>query len=133
MHEVKNPGGRLLTFRFDPAASDAEGERAVQALRGFVLGSRGPVLAITDLRLVRALSPANAERLVALMRADNPRVERSAVLLDAGSATLVLQVKRMLNEAAGVRRAFTDATELGAWLVTAMSAEERTALEAFLS
>jgi hypothetical protein len=67
------------------------------------------------------------------MRSENPKIERSAPLLDSSSATFALQVDRMVRQASHPgRRIFRDRAELRDWLQEPLGPDERTALEAFL-
>jgi hypothetical protein len=133
MHVVENPAGRLVTFRINPPVSDENSGRASSDLRAVIVATEGPVIVVSDLSAARAFSPETTARFVALMRSDNPKIERSALLLSPDSATLGLQIHRMLKEAAHpARRAFADAAELSAWLHPLMTADEREALATFL-
>jgi len=72
--------------------------------------------------------------MVTLMRADNPYIERSGILV-SGSAVMSLQVQRMLSEAAstGKRQHFTAKELLYAWLDEVLLPEESLRLRAFIS
>ena len=133
MHEVRNPAGRLVTFRVVPPISDENGANASIDLRSAVVARPGTVVVISDLSAARTFSPQTTNRFIELMKSDNPRIEKSALLLPPGEATLALQVARMVTEAAHpARRTFTVASELRAWVDPVLTDEERLALAAFL-
>jgi hypothetical protein len=133
MHVVANPAGRLVTFRINPPVSDENGARASSELRAVIVATQGPVIVVSDLSAARAFAPETTARFVALMKSDNPKIERSALLLSPDSATLGLQIQRMLKEAAHPgRRAFADADELATWLRPPLTTDEKEALAAFL-
>jgi superfamily I DNA/RNA helicase len=133
MHVVENPAGRLVTFRINPPVSDENSARASSELRALIVAAEGPVIVVSDLSAARAFAPETTARFVALMKSDNPKIERSALLLSPDSATLGLQVSRMIKEAAHpARRAFAAAAELSNWLQPLLTTDEKEALSAFL-
>jgi hypothetical protein len=134
MTEVRNPAGRLVTFRVIPPVDDGNSARSALELRSAIAGVAGPVVVCADLTAARTFSPETTERFVALMRSDNPKLERGALLLDGHSATVALQVERMVREAnLPARRTFRDRGELLAWLEPVLTPAEQAALAAFLA
>jgi hypothetical protein len=134
MTEVRSPAGRLVTFRVIPPVDDSNSGRAALELRNAVAAIAGPVVVCADLTAARTFSPETTERFVALMRSDNPKLERGALLLPARAATVALQVERMVREAnLPARRTFRDREELAAWLEPVLTPEERAALAEFLA
>jgi hypothetical protein len=68
------------------------------------------------------------------MKSDNPKIFRSALLLNEDAPTLVLQIGRMLKEAKNpMRRTFFDAKELVQWLDADLRDDERAALKTFFA
>jgi hypothetical protein len=133
MHQVGNPAGRLVTFRVVPPVDDANAEAAARALRAAVTAIPGPVLICSDVSEARTFSDRTVQQFVSLMKADNPKVERSAFLLDPGAATFALQLERMVREASSpARRTFREARALTEWLLPLLTPQEAEALEAFL-
>jgi hypothetical protein len=134
VHVVNNPAGRLATFRILPPVSDDNSARAAAELRAVILSIEGPVIVVSDLSAARTFAPETAARFVALMKSDNPKIKRSALLLGTDSAMLGLQIHRMIKEAAHpARRAFADASTLSAWLQPLLTPDEQTALATFLA
>src|ERR1700761_1965011 len=99
MHQVANPAGRLVTFRIVPPVSDENSAQAALDLRACIVGTEGSVIVITDLCAARVFSEETTERFIKLMKSDNPKIEKSALLLNGESASLGLQINRMLKEA----------------------------------
>src|SRR6516164_4110303 len=133
MHEVGNPAGRLVTFRVVPPVDDANADAAARALRATVTGLPGPVVICSDVTEARPFSDRTVQQFVALMKADNPQIERSAFLLDPAAATFGLQLERMVREASSpARRTFRDARTLYEWLRPVLTPQESEALDAFL-
>lgn len=133
MHVVEGPIGRLIVFRIVPPVSDDNSGRASADLRAAIVASAVPVVVVSDLRVARAFSPDTTDRFIALMKADNPKIERSALLVDEEARTLGLQAQRMVKEAAHAsRRVFSDPAELREWLAPVLSSQEQTALDRLL-
>jgi len=88
----------------------------------------------TDLTNARTFSPPIAARFTELMRADNPKVERSGFLLAKNAATFSLQLERMIRESKNPnRRTFSEADALEGWLSPILSFLERGLLRSFLA
>jgi hypothetical protein len=131
---VENPAGRFITYRVVPPVDDSNATRAATLLRTAIVAIGGPVVICADLTGARTFSADTAAHFVALMKSDNPRLERSALLLSEASATLVLQIERMVREAASpARRVFLDRQALRGWLHLVLSQDEGVALEEFLA
>jgi hypothetical protein len=82
-----------------------------------------------DRRACRLFTQDVSTHVVEMLERANPRVERSGILLDPESATLVLQLQRLAREAhLDVRRIFTDASAMEIWLGEVLTAEERARL-----
>jgi hypothetical protein len=131
---VENPVGRLITYRVVPPVDDGNATRAATLLRTAIVAIGRPVVICADLTEARTFAAGTAAQFVALMRSDNPKLERSALLLSETSATLVLQIERMVREAASpARRVFLDRQTLRGWLHLVLSQDEGVALEEFLA
>jgi hypothetical protein len=133
MYSVENPAGRLVTFRITTPVDDGNATSAATDLRAVVQSIEGRVIICTDLTEARTFAPATAQRFVAVMKMDNPKLERSALLLGPDAATVLLQMERMVREAASPdRRTFRSAQELTEWLQPLLTTEEQSALSVFL-
>lgn len=99
LHDRRIAVARIVSCEtLDEARALADGLRAIF--------SRVPDLAVAtaDLRAAQLFSPEVTEALVGLLRADNPKVERSGHLIGRSSAVLALQVERLVREAGNPRR-----------------------------
>jgi hypothetical protein len=133
MYSVGNPAGRLITFRVTAPVDDGNATSAAIDLRSAIQAIDGLVVVCTDLTGGRTFAPWTADRFVSVMKNDNPKVERSALLLPADAATVLLQVERMVREAESpARRTFHVASELAEWLAPLLNSDEQAALAAFL-
>jgi hypothetical protein len=134
MFALLNRAGRLVECSLESPVTnqDAEGVGAeLKRLLGAVPAGQKIVVA-TDLVLTRTLAPDVAERFIGLMRADNPRVERSGFLIADNAATFALQLERMIKEANHPsRRVFRRADIWQAWLAEVLSKEEAERLSRF--
>jgi hypothetical protein len=134
MYELRNPVGRLLTLRLAAPISDAEAELLSAQARQEMGAHARRIVTCVDLSESHTLSASVSDRLTQLMRGDNPRIERSGFLINRESATLGLQVERMLREANNPsRRTFHAASDLIQWLDEVLSSQELAALREFLS
>jgi hypothetical protein len=130
---VANPAGRLVTFRVISPVDDSNAAHAAAELRRVVQSVEGRVVICTDLTDARVFAPGTTDAFVKAMKAGNPKIERSAILLGAQSPTFLLQLERMVREAANSdRRTFRDQRELAQWLEPILSANEQMALRSFL-
>lgn len=135
---VESTVGVLIELRFvgSPLMADAlEFEAQMSAIvRGIVKHQKGRAIVCTDLRACGVLAPSVSERILWLMRRDNPHVERNA-FLGNDNAVLTLQVQRVINEAGADnrRRMFKREPLLVAWLDEICSVAERMRLRAFLA
>jgi len=77
---------------------------------------RAPARFLCDCTEMKIITPDGAEELVALMRKDNPRVEKSAFV--AAQGTAALQLTRMFREVNGGdrRRLFQTRDDALQWL-----------------
>jgi hypothetical protein len=133
MVEVANPVGRLITFRVRTPVDESNAEHAAAELRHAIQSIAAQVVVCTDLSEARTFSPSTVERFVRVMKADNPRLERSAILLSPDSATFALQIERIVREAnSPVRHTFRDARALVEWLRPSLTPAEEAALVRFL-
>ena len=130
---IENPAGRLILARVGTPIDVAQ-----QAVFRELLGSTlqvipGKVVICVDLRSATVFAPDVAEGFAAIMRSDNPKLERSGFLVGE-SALFGLQIERMIRAAASpARRAFRDAQEVGAWLGEGLGSQELRALTTFLT
>lgn len=133
--EIARVAGRLIVFRFpqkvvmaDVAPFVAEVRRLLGAVHQE--GRRG--VTCGDVRRTTILTSDVVEALVTLLKADNPVIEKTGVVV--GNATFGLQVERMFREAANPKRqAFREVQPLVARLDASLDADERAAVRAHLN
>ena len=111
--------GRLVEVRFEgnPTLPDVLAFNAQCRACVAACAAKGKRAALcTDLRGTQLFQPEVSDELLALMRSDNPQLERNAFL--SSSALLTLQVQRLVNEAArpGRRRVFAEVLPMLQWL-----------------
>jgi hypothetical protein len=132
MIQVRNDVGRLVEALFVPPFTEEETTLFVGDVRRMIARAPRPVVVFSDMREVAILAPEIAEKIIALMRTDNPKLERHGVLL-GGGALLGLQIERMMREAGNPgRRAFRDLDALKKWLSERLDPAEIGRLAALL-
>jgi len=88
---------------------------------------------ITDWRGMRILDAQTSQFLLGIMRAENDRIERHALIMSP-SAVLGLQVRRLFSEAGGqTRMVFDSAAQAAEWLGPHLTVPEKQALRRFTS
>src|SRR5450432_1847801 len=102
MWTVANSVGRLVEARLTTTDSDALAA-CLGSIAQTVANASSPVVGILDLTQLRVLGRDDAELLVAVMRRDNPRVERTAIVVNA-DALFGMQMERLVRAAASARR-----------------------------
>jgi hypothetical protein len=126
--------GRLLETRFatpiDKTELDAfDRERALA--RSQVSGER---VVVMDFRRASILPPELADTLVSVLHGPNPGLLRNGVLVPTTSATVAMQLTRIVREAnSDRRRVFRQVPELEAWLGEVLDDAERRRLRRFLA
>ncbi len=120
--------GRLVELTVVYPVTVAEVQACATRVAALMTQIKGRVVIVGDIRNSPALHPDVAEAFGKLMRADNPRIERSALLVGEG-AVLGLQVERMVREAKNpMRRMFRSAAAALTWLGEVTTVEERARL-----
>lgn len=92
------------------------------------------VVAILDARSYGVEPPVATDQFIATIKRDNPRIERSAFLVEPHQSLVGLQLERMIREAGNPnRRLFRSAREAVAFLEPVLTEEERVRLDGFLA
>jgi hypothetical protein len=134
MVEVANPAGRLITFRVRSPVEEGNADKAAIDLRRLIMAVSGRVVICSDLTDAHTFAPTTVERFLQVMKADNPRLERSALLLGNNSATFAMQIERLVREANNpARLTFRDTRAMVEWLRPSLSSPEEAALVGFLA
>jgi hypothetical protein len=135
MITVENNAGRLVEITQTGKITLNELKMAFQPFQRILDRHKGnQVVLCTDWRGMEALSPDVSELLLEIMKSDNERVERQAVIHDP-SAILGMGLNRLFRESGGnSRQAFDNVEGASAWLNTvALTVAERVQLRNFLA
>lgn len=133
MMQCERRVGRLCEVSARPPFTVDEADTQFMRVRLLVTSSKQPLVFCSDVRAVTVLPPDVADKMVALMRADNARIERHAFLVAAESSLFAMQVERMLRDSTSpARRSFRDPGALAAWLGEVLTPEEARRLDEFL-
>ena len=134
MYSIENNTGRLIEACLASPLAGVEVEGCIARIRALVLSLSQKVVFVVDLTGCTVLAPDIADKFLAMMRADNPRVERTAYLLPPQHALIGLQVERLIRDAGSpVRRTFRDFALAEAWLSSILNPREQDGLHRFLS
>ena len=124
--------GRLVTICISAPFGPEDVPPFLQGIGKILLEGPARVVTCMDLRASSILAPEAAEQLIGLMRKDNPRIERTALVL-SDNALVGLQVARMIREAGNPnRRTFHEAAQAVTWLEEVLTVSEAMALRKFL-
>jgi hypothetical protein len=131
-YSVAHKVGRLVEVRIEGRPEDPNA--FLHELVRVIGGVAGRIVVATDLRkMAKAANPDEIDSIASFMRGENPRVERNALLLPGESATVQMQIERMVKSAGSEsRRLFRVRGAAEAWLAEILNAEERARLAAFL-
>lgn len=124
--------GRLCELRMneDFAAADMPGFRTKMA--GVFRDHPGKLFFCNDLRRPKRFGPEEERQLSDLLRADSPRIGRSAFLVQRGSP-LAMQVLRLVTDAENKgRRVFQERRDLELWLGEVLTEDEKVRMRKFL-
>src|SRR6185295_2125255 len=131
MYSVQIVVGRLVEVRLVTPTSmkDIEGLRS--GLLQLFQQRPGKLVFISDLTGATVFTPEEADMVLEVFKADNPRIERSAFLLNRG-VFFHRQVERLISQAKNpARRSFLEPDELKAFLVAALTDAEHGRLSRF--
>lgn len=133
MISVENPVGRLCLARFVPPFDVKQVDKLAQEIRDILGRLPKPAIFCNDTRRVQVFPPDVSERIVAMLKSDNPRVERSAVVI-GNSSVFGLQIERMFREAGNPgRRVFRSVEAITTWLDETLTPLERERMRAHLA
>ena len=133
MITVDNPVGRLCVARFVAPLDVAQVDKLAQEIRAILTTLPRPGIFCSDIRRTPIFGPDVSERITAMLKSDNPKVERSAVLI-GDSSVFGLQLERMFREAGNPgRRVFRTVAAISAWLDEVLTPLERQGMRAHLA
>jgi hypothetical protein len=126
--------GRLVLIRIASPMDRTDVARLVEQIRTTVHANREMVVGLADLRQWSILAPDSADMIAALLVRDNPKVERTALLVPRVQSSLGLQFTRLLRASKSERRRlFDDPPRAAHYLFDLVSPPERRALGTFLA
>jgi hypothetical protein len=131
---VGNHVGRLLEVRVAPPVTLEETTRFLQEIVRLAAAQPAKIVACTDLRgSSRAADPDLIDFIVGVIRSENPRLERNALIVPVVSPTFALQMERLVKSAGTAqRRIFKTRQEAESWLGEVLTGAERARLRTFL-
>jgi hypothetical protein len=133
MMRVQMQVGRLLEVRAVLPIKLEEIPSITKSMKDIFERTTDQVVAILDARTYGVEPPEAAEHFVGSLKRDNPRIERSAFLVEPRQALLGLQLERVIREAQNPRRRlFRSVGDAVAYLEPVLTREERARLDAFL-
>jgi hypothetical protein len=133
MFRIERRVGRFAELRFGSIFNITELPLFRSKLADIWHGQSGKLVFCVDLRALDKFGPEEEKTLIGVMQADNPRVERSAMLVNP-SGRFGVQVLKMIQEADNrARRVLREPKDVQSWLAPVLSAAEAARLEEFLS
>lgn len=133
MFSVDVKVGRLLEIRIVGNSTPQDVDYVHGRLLDIFRSRPGKMMVACDLTRTGVFSPEVASKVGEIFRQDNPRVERSGILV-ADSAIFSLQIERLVLQAANpARRCFHDAFDMKTYLGGLLVHEEHIRLAQFLA
>ncbi|HEY8207832.1 MAG TPA: hypothetical protein VIG99_10155 [Myxococcaceae bacterium] len=125
--------GRLLEIRLAAPITMQDLQNLGQRLGGLFQQHPGKLVSIADATRAAIVPEDVANRVVEVFKADNPRIERSAILV-SHSATFSLQIERLVAAAANpARRCFHDTFDMKTFLGGLLTRDQHARLAQFLA
>ncbi len=132
---VGNQVGRLIEVRVVPPVTMDEATTFMMDIVRLISAHQGKIVACTDLRAgTRTIDPDSIDFIASIIRSENPRLERNALVVSSLAPTFTLQMERMVKAtgAGAARRVFKTRGEAEAWLGEVLSDAEKARLRLFL-
>ncbi|HEY8207833.1 MAG TPA: hypothetical protein VIG99_10160 [Myxococcaceae bacterium] len=134
MYSVNVKVGRLLEIRLVAPVSIEDIEKGVARIVEFLQKHHpNKLVGVGDFSHATVFPPDVASKVLEQLKVDNPRLERSGILVSQ-SAFFSLQIEKLLAHAENIsRRSFRDPTELKAYLAGLLTQEEQARVSQFFS
>lgn len=133
MVTVENNAGRLIEVRQTGKVTTDELNSSFPKFQQILGKSSQKFVMATDWRGMRVLDDQTSEMLLGIMRGENSRIEKQALIISP-SAILGLQVRRLFAEAGGdSRMVFESPSAAVRWLAPSLSPAELQSLQAFIN
>jgi len=134
MYSLAMRVGRLLEAELRAPLSQHDVEAFRQETRLALLSLPWPAVAVTILVGLEMMPVEFADKLIEMVRRDNPRIERNGMLVRRLSSGVGLQAGRIVREGLlNDRRIFDDKEALAAWLGEVLTEPEKARLAAVLA
>jgi hypothetical protein len=135
MVSVVRQVGRLVEVRCQAPLTAEDLASLMASIRGLLDQSSERALTAVDLRHLGLLDPVLVDKVVAFLRTENPRVERSVFLMAEGAAAMqTMQLERMLKQGGSPgRRLFKATADAEAWLGELLTPAEKSRLHLFFA
>ena len=128
MIDIRNQVGRLIEVTIESPTITSEWKALPIQLHSIHGRLPGKYMYCANISRARLLQPEEAAPMKKIMQLDNPRLIRTAIYLGSNSATLMLQMERLIRETSNPeRKTFRDPQKLISWMseVTTPEEEER--------
>lgn len=124
MMSIERKVGRLGEVRFSSPISASDIESFTAGVVTVIKGAKEKLVFCSDMRRADVMLPEYADRLIKLLRNDNPMIERHGILI-GDRAAFGLQIDRMVREAGNPsRRIFREMSDLQSWLHPLLTVDE---------
>lgn len=125
MIDIRNQVGRLIEVIIETPTTSAEWKAIPRQLSSIHVRLTEKYMYCANISRARLLQPEEVEPMRKIMQLDNPRLLRTALYLGANSATLMLQMERLIRETSHPeRRTFRDPQKLIGWMAEVTTPEE---------
>jgi hypothetical protein len=134
MWSIENNAGRLVEIKVASPVNMTEAAEFQAKLVQTVQLTPGRIVLCADIREATVFAPEVAARVTGMLRAENAKLERGAILLPPENAVFGIQIERLIREAgADYRQTFRETKPAIVWLSQSLHVREIARLRVFLS
>lgn len=125
MIDVKNQVGRLIEVVFETPTTPSEWRELAKQLSFIQSQSIEKYMYCANMAKAKLFQPEEVKLLKKIMEMDNSRLLRTAMYFGTNSAVFLLQMERLIREAASPsRKTFRDPQKLISWMSEVATPEE---------
>ena len=125
MIDIRNQVGRLIEVIFETPTTPSEWRELAKQLSSIHSQSTERYMYCANMAKAKLFQPEEVVLLKRIMEQDNPRLLRTAMYLGSNSAVLLLQMERLIREAASpARKTFRDPQKLINWMSEVATSNE---------
>jgi hypothetical protein len=133
MHSIHRDG-RLVLMRLTSPITSADTEDVVAQVRMNMIAAVAKVVFFADLTGAERLPPEAEDKILATFTRDNPKLERSAILVAPHRSGIALLLERLARDARNPNRRVFDQPEVATrWINELLTEAEQTSIREFLS